>query len=178
MTVVKAASCWIKRFSPCVAPKGHVLDLACGTGRHGRLFLDNANKVTFVDRDINGVQDLENRPNVDIRQCDLEDGRDWPFAPNNFDAIIVANYLYRPHLSALAPTLQNGGVLLYETFAQGNEKLGRPKNPDFLLTSHELLDLARLSGLHVVAFEQGRDGDKIVQRLCAVKGGALAQYTL
>ncbi|WP_417840904.1 class I SAM-dependent methyltransferase [Terasakiella sp.] len=161
---------WIDRFSSCVPSDDVVLDLACGKGRHGRFFLDHGHKVLFVDQNVDGLSDLSTVEAAEILQCDLEDGRDWPFEHEQFAAIVVTNYLYRPHLPFLAPTLKQGGVLLYETFALGNEKFGRPRNPDFLLHPNELLEVAQKGGLNVVAFEQGQDGDKVIQRLCAVKG--------
>ncbi|WP_419797757.1 MAG: class I SAM-dependent methyltransferase [Terasakiella sp.] len=169
---------WIDRFSSYVPLDGFILDLACGTGRHGRFFLDNGHKVLFVDQNIEGLSDLAAVKSAEILQCDLEDGRDWPFEREQFSAIVVTNYLYRPHLSFLAPALKQGGVLLYETFAQGNEQFGRPRNPDFLLRPHELLEVAQKDGMNVIAFEQGQEGDKVIQRLCAVKGRDTALYHL
>jgi hypothetical protein len=67
--------------------------------------------------------------------------------------VIVTNYLYRPLLPALVAALKPGGVLIYETFAQGNEALGKPSNPDFLLHPGELLDAVQ-GRLTVVAYER------------------------
>ena len=171
-------SSWIDRFSSCIPSNGVVLDLACGKGRHGRFLLNHGHKLLFVDQDVAELSDLASVETAEILQCDLEDGRDWPFEREQFSAIIVTNYLYRPHLPFLAPSLKQGGVLLYETFAQGNEKFGRPRNPDFLLRPHELLALAHDGALNVIAFEQGQAGDKVIQRLCAVKGSDTADFHL
>ncbi len=159
---------WIERFCPLVSPNGRVLDLACGKGRHGRLFLKRGNWVLFVDKDVSALSDLHNHPHGELCELDLETGVDWPFQEANYDALVVTNYLYRPHWPDLLNSLKEGGVLLYETFAAGNENFGRPRNPDFLLKPGELLELAQ-EQLHVVAYEHGRDGDKVVQRLCAVR---------
>ncbi len=169
---------WIDRFSSCFPSDGIVLDLACGKGRHGRFLLSLGHNVLFVDKDVDGLGDLAAIKTAEILQCDLEDGRDWPFQNEQFDGIVITNYLHRPHLPFLAPTLKQGGVLLYETFAQGNEKFGRPRNPDFLLRPHELLEIAREGELNVIAFEQGQEGDKVLQRLCAVKGCAPASVSI
>ena len=130
--------------------------------------------MTFADRDVSALADLARNPAADIVEVDLEDGRPWPFPHGSFAAIVVSNYLFRPHLAGLVDSLAADGVLLYETFAQGNEAYGRPRNPDHLLRPGELLDLAR-GRLQVVAFEQGLIADPppgVKQRLCAVNDGA------
>ncbi len=165
---------WITRFAHLV--NGNVLDLACGSGRHGRLFLDTVDQVTFVDKNIEGVQDLVGRSGAVISERNLENGDPWSFDVEYFDAIIVTNYLYRPHLSDMLSSLKDGGVLLYETFALGNEKFGRPRSPDFLLKPGELLDLVD-GKLQVIAYEHGIDGEKVVQRICAVKSDQLRALT-
>lgn len=168
---------WIVRFASLIDPQGLVLDLACGAGRHGRLFLERGHKVTFVDKNIDGLDDLQRVDQARIVQMDLEDGKDWPFEKGHYDAIVVTNYLYRPHLKALLGSIKEGGFLLYETFAMGNEAFGRPSNPDFLLKSNELLDLVS-DNFSVIAFEQGQDGDKVVQRICCVKGTGAVPHLL
>lgn len=161
-------SSWILRFAGLVKA-GDVLDLACGAGRHGRVFLENDDlTVHFVDRDTSRLQDLVDAPRACLHQIDLEDGRPFPFDTEQFSGICVTNYLYRPHLNALIAALAPGGVLLYETFAKGNERFGKPSRPDFLLAPGELLECFG-KDMHVVAYEHGQSGDKVIQRLCAVK---------
>ena len=92
-----------------------------------------------------------------------------------FDAVVVTRYLFRPRLDRLAALLRPGGVLIYETFMLGNERFGKPSNPDFLLRPHELLDWARGWG-SVLAFEQGeiaRPAPAMIQRICALRGDTL-----
>lgn len=165
----KEPSGWIARFAP-LAAGGPVLDLAAGGGRHGRLFLRRGHPVTFADRDVTALADLAGDARATVTEIDLEDGRPWPFPPAAFAAIVVSNYLYRPHLEGLIASLAPGGVLLYETFARGNEAFGRPRNPDHLLRAGELLELAR-GRLQVVAYECGVVDEApagVKQRLCAV----------
>ena len=119
--------------------------------------------MVAVDRD---PQDLPG--GITFVKADLEDGRPWPLAGQRFAAVVVTNYLHRPLLPAMAAALEPGGVLIYETFMRGNEKYGRPSNPDFLLRPGELLESFR--DLAVIAFEQGyaeRPKPAMVQRLCA-----------
>jgi SAM-dependent methyltransferase len=167
------SSAWVRRFAPLVPSGGAVLDIACGGGRHLRLFAEAGHPVTGIDRDLGGVADLAGQAGVDLVQADLEDGSPWPLPPERrFDAVIVTNYLHRPLLPVLADLLNPGGVLIYETFARGNERFGRPLSPAFLLDPGELLEVAR-RGLQVVAFEQGEiemPKKAVVQRLCAVSG--------
>ena len=168
------SSAWVRRFAPLVTPGGAVLDIACGGGRHLRLFASAGHPVTGIDRDLGGVADLIDRPGIDLVQADLEDGSRWPLPPERrFAAVIVTNYLHRPLLPTLADLLEPSGVLIYETFARGNERFGRPSSPAFLLEPGELLEVATRRGLQVVAFEQGEievPKKAVVQRLCAVSG--------
>ncbi len=169
---------WVTRFSNLIHADMRVLDLACGAGRHGRLFLDKGCPVWFVDQNIDKLADLSNQDHAHLLQKDLENGQDWSFETAAFDAIVVTNYLYRAHLSDMLNSLKPDGVLIYETFGLGNEKFGRPRNPDFLLKPGELLTLVQ-DRLSVVAYEHGIDGEKVVQRICAVKEPAqIAPYGL
>ena len=165
------ASAWVRRFAALTAPGGTVLDLACGHGRHARLFAAGGGRVTAVDRDAQALAGLRGHPGIEALAADLEAGA-WPLAGRRFDAIVVANYLHRPLFPRLIEALAEGGVLIYETFMLGNERFGRPSNPDFLLRPNELLEL--FAGcLNVVAFEQGEVAQPrpaVVQRLCAVRG--------
>ena len=100
-------------------------------------------------------------------QADLEAAA-WPFESQRFDAIVVVHYLHRPLLPCLQNALAPDGLLIYETFAVGNERFGRPRNPDFLLRPRELLNA--FSGLRIIAFEDGFVAEPfpaVVQRLAA-----------
>lgn len=162
---------WVVRWAPLVRPGGEVLDVACGHGRHARHLAALGLRVVAVDRDPDALAGLAGVPGVRTVHADLE-GTPWPFAPGDFDGVVVANYLHRPLFEALAASLAPGGVLIYETFMQGNERYGKPSSPDFLLRPHELGDALR-GRLEVVAFEQGRverPKPAVVQRVCAVRG--------
>ncbi|WP_119679483.1 class I SAM-dependent methyltransferase [Indioceanicola profundi] len=161
---------WVVRFAPLVRSHGPVLDLACGSGRHLRLFHDRGHPVTGVDLDLRGVADLQGADGVRLVGADLENGNPWPLGLERFAAVVVTNYLYRPLLPILPEVLEPGGLLIYETFARGNGRLGRPSSSAFLLRSGELLELAR-DRLQVVAYEHGEVASPkaaVVQRLCAV----------
>ena len=163
---------WIVRFASLVPPGARVLDVASGGGRHARLFASRGATVLAVDRDADALARVSNIAGIDTLAADLERGA-WPLVGQTFDAVVVTNYLHRPLFSHLRRALAPDGVLLYETFAMGNEAHGRPANPDFLLCRDELLSLASLPpALTVAAFEQGlvdgRDGKAVVQRLAAV----------
>lgn len=150
-----------------------MLDVACGGGRHARLFLDLGFGVTAIDRDTGGVADLKDDARAEIIEADIEDGGPWPLAGRVFAAVVVTNYLHRPLLPTLRDAVAAGGVFIYETFARGNERFRRPRNPDHLLTGGELLELVR-GRLDVVAYEHGvtevGGETTVVQRLAAVKG--------
>jgi SAM-dependent methyltransferase len=166
----EGVSPWIARFAPLVLPGARVLDLACGRGRHTRFFAARGHDVVAVDRDVAALAELADDPRIEVRAVDLETGS-WPLAGERFDAIVVANYLHRPLFPHLLAALADDGVLLYGTFARGNEAFGRPSNPEFLLAPGELLTVAA-RGLTVVAFEQGfvsgSPRGAVVERLAAV----------
>jgi SAM-dependent methyltransferase len=160
---------WVVRFASFVTPGGTVLDLACGGGRHGRLFLTKGHRVCFLDRDLSGVADLRGDDRAELTEADLENGP-WPIeADRQFAGIVVTNYLWRPLFPQIAAALAPNGALLYETFMAGNERFGKPSNPDFLLRPNELFDWCREAGLSIRAFEQGEEGNAVRQRICAVR---------
>ena len=157
---------WIQRFSPLIRRGGPVLDVAAGAGRHSLMMLDHGHPVTALDRD---VLALPAQPGLTVLCTDLEDGSDWPVAGRLFAAIVVTNYLWRPLFPRLLDNLEPNGLLLYETFAHGNQAFGRPSNPDFLLQPGELLD--RTQGLTVIAYEHGIENNRrMVQRIAALNG--------
>lgn len=162
-------SAWVRRFAGLVPAGGPVLDLACGAGRHVRLFLACRHPVTALDRDISGLADLAGRPDLEIVEADLEDGRPFPLDGRRFAAVVVTSYLYRPLLPALVAAVAPGGLLIYETFARGNERFGKPRNPDHLLAPGELLEAVR-GELRVLAYEDltvEEPRPACVQRICA-----------
>jgi SAM-dependent methyltransferase len=160
---------WVERWASLVKPDAEVLDVACGHGRHTRYFAARGANVLAVDRDEAALAALAGAERVRIMQADLEN-RQWPFAGDRFDAIVVANYLHRPLFPHLTAALRPDGILLYETFMLGNERFGSPRNPHFLLRPNELFE-ALSARLRVVSFEQGyvaRPKPALVQRICAV----------
>ena len=145
-----------------------MLDLAAGGGRHTRYLLAEGHSVLALDRDISGLDDLTANETLEIIQADLE-ANTWPLADRNFAGIVVANYLWRPLLPHIVTALIPGGVLIYETFAEGNERFGKPSNPDYLLRSGEL-ERAVAGHLEIVAYEECEISEPrpaVVQRICA-----------
>lgn len=141
---------WVRRWSHLVPPGATVLDVACGAGRHMRWFAGRGCRPCGVDRDAATVAPLVDVGEVVV--ADIESGP-WPFVGRTFDAVVVTNYLWRERLPQVVASVGVGGVLLYETFAAGNETVGKPSNPKFLLHPGELL--RAVAGLRVVAFEDG-----------------------
>jgi len=163
--LLNQASPWVRRWSHLVPTGGTVLDVACGGGRHLRWFAGRGCRVTGVDRDAAVLEPL--RTLGEIVVADIESGP-WPFAGRRFDAVVVTNYLWRPLLPAIVGCVD--GLLIYETFAVGQETIGRPSNRDFLLRNGELLDVLR--GLRVIAYEDGflEQPARFVQRVVACRG--------
>lgn len=167
---------WVARFASTLPRAARVLDLACGSGRHARWLSSRGHGVLAVDRNAEALAALAGLANVETRALDLE-GEAWPLAGEQFDAVVVTNYLHRPRFDALLALVRPGGVLIYETFMRGNERFGKPSSPAFLLQPGELL--ARVGeGWTVMAFEQGEVAlprAAVVQRICALRGDALAR---
>lgn len=163
------ASAWVQRWSHLVPPGASVLDVACGAGRHLRWFAARGARVTGVDRDAAALQGLAGIGELVV--ADIEGGP-WPFGGRRFDAVVVTNYLWRALLPTIVASVADDGVLIYETFAIGNEAYGKPSNPNFLLQPGELLQAA--AGLQVVAYEHGfaRAPDRVVQRIVARRAPA------
>lgn len=177
MTHPKPSSAWVSRFAPLAPGALPVLDLACGSGRHTRLFAERGLNVTAVDIDLSGVRDLAGNDKVTLVERDLEDGSAWPFGTGSFGTVVVTNYLHRPILPAIVASIAPGGILIYETFATGNEAYGKPSNPDFLLHPGELIEAVR-GTLQIVAYEHGLQRDPrpaVMQRICAVNTASPAQ---
>ncbi len=159
---------WIVQWAGLVAADATVLDVAAGGGRHTRFFAQRGHKVTALDRDVSA---LSAGPTIEIVQADLENGSPWPLPGRRFGAVVVTNYLHRPLFPALLDALMPGGVLLYETFMEGNERFGRPSNPEFLLKDGELLEIVH-GRFSVVAYEARMISEPkmaMVQRIAARK---------
>ena len=168
----QAPSAWVRRFAPLISARGRVLDLACGSGRHACYLRKLGWRVTAIDRDEALVASLQGLEGIDARLADLE-SQPWPLDREVFDGVVVINYLHRPLLAKLISALAEGGVLIYETFAMGNEQYGRPSNPEYLLRRGELLEWIAPQ-LQVVAFEQGivsLPKPAVIERICAVRAG-------
>lgn len=162
----EAPSEWVCRWAHLIARNSTALDVACGAGRHLRYLQSFGHRVTGVDRSeevIAACADLG-----DMVCADIESGP-WPFAERVFGAVVVTNYLWRPLLPVIVGSVAPGGVLIYETFARGNETVGRPARPDFLLQPGELIEAC--AGLRVVAYEDGfvPEPARFVQRIAAVR---------
>lgn len=163
---------WVLRFAPTIPSGGPVLDLAAGGGRHSRLLAARGHPVLAVDRDAEALSGLAGIAAVECETADLESVPAWSPGARRFAGIVVTNYLWRPLLGTLPGWLRPDGVLIYETFALGNERFGRPSNPDFLLRPGELIE-ALAPPLRVVAYEHGQISTPrpaMVQRICAAAG--------
>jgi len=143
--------------------------------------LERGHPVCALDRDVSRLTGLAATPGLEILEADLETGKD-PFGPcgilkgRHFAGIIVTNYLYRPLMPGLCAALTENGILIYQTFALGNEAYGRPGNPDFLLHEGELRNMAEAAGLEIIACNEGFIDDPapaIVGQLCARNPGAV-----
>lgn len=162
----EAASAWVRRWSHLIAPHSTVLDVACGAGRHLHWLRGLGHQVVGVDRSAEALAACEGLGETVL--ADIENGP-WPFAGRQFGAVVVTNYLWRPLLPAIVGSVAPGGVLIYETFAAGNETVGRPARPEFLLQPGELITAS--APLRTVAYEDGflQNPDRFVQRITAVR---------
>ena len=173
----EAVSAWVARWAHlvpgCCVAGGRVLDVACGLGRHSHYFLQQNYLVASVDIAQAAIDSIANSlseeqfANAELVVADIENSP-WPFAGRQFAGVVVTNYLWRALLPTIVQSVAPGGVLIYETFATGNETVGKPSRHDFLLQPGELLRAC--AGLRVVAYEDGfsANPDRFVQRIVAV----------
>ncbi len=162
----EAPSAWVRRWTHLIPPGATALDLACGAGRHLRWLHSQGHPVVWVDRSAEALAACEGLG--ELLLADIENGP-WPLPGRQFGAVVVTNYLWRPLLPAIVDSVAPGGVLIYETFALGNETVGRPARPEFLLAPGELLGACQ--GLRVVSYEDGflDEPARFVQRITAVR---------
>jgi SAM-dependent methyltransferase len=163
---------WVARWSHLLPAGCHVLDLACGHGRHMRHFAALGHSVTGVDRNPDAIAAVS--PLGDAICADIENGP-WPLQGCTFGGVVVTNYLWRPLWPNILASLAPNGVLIYETFSNGNETVGKPSRPDFLLQQGELLNVCK--DLRIVAFQEVfiAEPDRFVQRIVAVRETDSAQ---
>lgn len=159
-------SLWVQRWAHLVPAGADVLDVACGDGRHMRWFAQRGHPVVGVDRAPEAIASVASLGEALV--ADIENGP-WPFRGRRFAGVVVTNYLWRALLPTIVDSVAPGGVLLYETFAAGNETVGKPSRPAFLLQPGELLRACE--GLRVVAYEDGflDAPQRFVQRIAAVR---------
>ena len=153
-----------------IAPEATVLDVAAGKGRHSQFFAERGHRVTAVDCDTSA---LAPHSRIESVQADLEDGSPWPLPDRSFGAVVVTNYLHRPLFPRLLGSIAPGGVLIYETFMEGNERFGHPRRPEFLLKDGEQLELV-CGRLSVIAYEARLISEPkmaMVQRIAARRSG-------
>lgn len=175
---------WLQRWAHLLPARATVLDVACGHGRHLRWLAQQGHRPTGIDRNADALAasaDLAGAGQVELIVADIENGP-WPCPGRAFQAVVVTNYMWRPLWPQLLASLAPGGLLIYETFADGNQTVGKPSRPDFLLQPGELL--ARCNNLRVVAFEDGfidtpaRFVQRIVAALPAPAGNDPTRYSL
>ena len=159
---------WVRRFAPLIAPGASVLDLACGQGRHMRWLAEQGFRMTGVDRDPAAIAAVQSVGEAVL--ADIEAGN-WPLHGRRFGGVVVTNYLWRPLMPQVLASVAEGGVLIYETFAAGNQTVGKPSRPDFLLQPGELLHWCSGPDWRVVAYEDGflAAPDRFVQRIATVR---------
>ena len=157
-----------------IKTKINLLDFASGNGRNC-IPLSNKNVfVTAIDKDQNKLNKYKNLNKINTICFDLESKQKWPLVKENYDVIIVVNYLYRPKIKKLITLLKKGGFLFYETFSIGNEKYGSPKNPNFLLKDGELLNIFGDKLLPLSFYDGHTDFGKIaIKQRASFKKGVL-----
>jgi SAM-dependent methyltransferase len=167
-----APSPWLRRWAHLLPEGATVLDVACGRGRNARWLASRGMRVTGIDCDHAALEGL--RSVIECVHADLE-GAPWPIPGRQFNAVVVTNYLWRPLWPDLLRALAPAGVMLAETFADGQQTVGRPTRPEFLLQHGELLQLCR--GLQVVAYEEGvlEAPIRYVQRVVATAAGPIGR---
>ena len=165
----KPISKWVSYCTNLINKKSKILDLACGSGRHTKYLIDKGHFVTGIDINPKIKLKSSNHKNKIIKY-DLEKDV-WPFETSSFDCILVTNYLYRPLFPFFIKSVKQNGFIIYETFSLGNERFGKPSNPDYLLDNNELFDLLK-DEMRIISYQDGivsNNVQKCVQRVFAIK---------
>ena len=131
--------------------KGRVLDLACGKGRHS-IFLSNYGyNVLAVDINQESLNCFNNKL-IKKKIIDIENLKNWPLEKVNFDIIVVTNFLNRSIFSSIIKSINKNGYLIYETFSEGHQNIGKPSNPDYILKQRELISVC--VELKLISYEE------------------------
>jgi len=153
-------------------PRGRALDIACGKGRNALFLARHGFDVTAIDispvaLEIAQSRAVERGLSVSWQQHDLEEIR---LGEDCYDMVVNLNYLQRFLFPQIAASLRSGGVVIFETYLIGQEAIGHPKNPAYLLRYNELLNAFR--DLRVLWYREGKftDGSE-----SALRAGLLAQ---
>ncbi len=117
-----------------------IIDIASGDGRHSTYFANKGYNILSIDNDFKKLKSYSNFKNINTICFDLENDNFWPISIT-FDIVLVVNYLYRKNFKNILKLVKKNGYLIYETFCVGNEKYGKPSNPDYLLKNNELKNL-------------------------------------
>lgn len=113
------------------------LDVASGAGRNSIYLANNGFDVEALDISSVALEVLNNKGFKNI-SCKLVDLDEYEILKNNYDLIVMTNFLDRNLIPKLSNALKINGVLFIETYMEDelNEKIS--SNPDFLLKKDEL----------------------------------------
>lgn len=118
-----------------------VLDLGCGGGRTAVYLAEKKAHVTAIDNQskvLDRAKTLSEKEGVQVdwRCCNLN--ADACLPDTSFDVILMLRYLNRDLLPWIQTHLSEEGTVIVQTFCEGVEAFGSPKNPNFILKKGEL----------------------------------------
>ena len=172
-------STWVTYCTNLINKKSKILDVACGSGRHAKFLIQKGHFVTGIDINPKFELNADDQKNNKIIKYDLENNV-WPFETDSFDCILVTNYLHRALFPFFIKSVKQNGFIIYETFSLGNEKFGKPSNPDYLLDNNELLNLLKHE-MRIISYQDGivlNNVQKYVQRVFAIKSFDRINYSV
>lgn len=163
-----------------------ILDLACGIGRNGLFLQKYGYSVVYADKDpqsLAQVKQFLTQGDISENSTTIGDAQFWQLdfeqdgeareqveqklCEHAFQAIIVSRYLHRPLMPLIKKAIAPGGCIIYETFTRAQAKIGRPKNPDFLLEKGELAKT--FQGWHIKHQFEGVENNQAIAQLMALK---------
>ena len=125
------------------ASPGKALDIACGGGRNSLFLAQNGFTVDAVDVSTVAIGYLTGQhANINALREDLDT---WRIPPDHYDLIINIRFLDRNLFSQIQAGLKIGGLLIFESFLNG-------ETDKYCLMSNELLHTFR--NFRVIYYEE------------------------
>jgi 2-polyprenyl-3-methyl-5-hydroxy-6-metoxy-1,4-benzoquinol methylase len=134
----------LRDYAYLLPSSGRALDVACGRGGNALLLAEYGLQTTAMDISAQAlalVQQHARDKGLTIETIE-GDTADFASVDDQYDVIVVSNYLDRDFCRRIDSLLAPGGMLFYQTFVKDKaDPACGPSRPEFLLDAGELLQL-------------------------------------